>query len=250
MEHLDYREDYYRLLGELSSGIFHEIRSPLQCMDNNLIFLQENIHSLLRGPLDPEQNDFLSEELPQVIDQTRSEIEHIHQLISALRKLSFQGITESSWVSVGQAWKDALIISSREWKEDCRIEEDPRLSEYLVMGHHPLLIQVFINLIVNAVHAISHSGRKGLISLQVREEQEELQLHLHDNGTGMDSSIMKQVFLPFFTTKDMGEGSGQGLPFVRKVMEEFHKGHIDCQSKPGEGSSFILFFPRFKKEAP
>jgi len=249
MYHRENKEDYYRLLGELSSGIFHEIRSPLQCMDNNLIFLQEHIGSLLQGPIDPEQNAFLAEELPLVIDQTRSEIEHIHQLISALRKLSFQGEAEAQWISPGQAWKEALIISSREWKENCRIEEGPDLGLYRIMGHHPLLIQVFINLIVNAVHAISRSGRKGIISLQIQENGEELQLHLQDNGTGMDPSVLKQVFQPFFTTKGMGEGSGQGLPFVRRVVEEYHQGRIDCQSTLGKGSRFILYFPRFQKEA-
>lgn len=248
MEASKNKEDYYRLLGELSSGIFHEIRSPLQCMDNNLIFLQENIQSLLQGPIDPEQQDFLSEELPQVILQTRSEIDRIHQLVSALRKLSFQGEAESQWISPKQAWEEALLISSREWKDSCRIIQDDTLSLYQVMGHHPLLIQVFINLIVNACHAVNSADGKGLIELKLKEKNEALYLEIQDNGAGMEDSIRQNIFQPFFTTKPIGEGSGQGLPFVRRVMEEFHKGRVECRSTPGEGSCFTLIFPLFKKE--
>jgi len=240
---------YYQLLGELSSGIFHEIRSPLQFIDNNLTFIEEGLDSLLTSKATEEQKEFLRQELPLVVQQSKEGIDRIKEMVSALRKMSFQENVEKQWLSLETAWKEARMISSREWNQCCKVDQGQQLSGVQVYGSYPLLLQVFINLIINAAQAMQQSHhQQGHIAVEAQPQKEVLVLQVIDNGPGMDQQTRERIFDPFFTTKELGKGSGQGLPFVKRIMENIFKGTVECSSQVDQGSRFSLSFKPYKRD--
>jgi two-component system NtrC family sensor kinase len=102
------------------------------------------------------------------------------------------------------------------------------------------LTQVLVNLVVNAIHATSAGGT---ITVTTRADDDYVYLAVEDTGAGMTEEVQRQVFLPFFTTKDIGEGTGLGLSVVHGIVKA-HGGSISVQSEIGKGSSFKLKLPR------
>ena len=107
------------------------------------------------------------------------------------------------------------------------------------------LNQVFLNLLVNAAHAVTDAGRgdAGVVRVSSRREGDSVVVRVQDNGCGVPDSIRTQIFDPFFTTKDVGRGSGQGLALARSIVVDQHGGSIDFISSVGEGSTFIVRLP-------
>jgi signal transduction histidine kinase len=105
--------------------------------------------------------------------------------------------------------------------------------------------QVFLNLIVNAVHAIEASGKQlpGRITISTRHVDERIEIRVADNGTGIPESIRDRIFDPFFTTKEVGKGTGQGLSICRDVVVTKHGGAITMTSQDGIGTEFAISLP-------
>jgi signal transduction histidine kinase len=107
------------------------------------------------------------------------------------------------------------------------------------------LEQIFINLVMNAIHAIksreSLRPGEGIIQIRAVQRGNETQVHVSDNGCGIPPDQLNKIFEPFFTTKPSGEGTGLGLSIIAKVIEEIH-GRIAVASVPNEGTTFTLFF--------
>jgi signal transduction histidine kinase len=119
----------------------------------------------------------------------------------------------------------------------------------LLMGNSTLLNQAILNLVMNASQAMP--ARKGIIEISLHTDQLEtgrnLVLCVKDNGTGMDSQILDNIFTPFFTTKPKGEGTGLGLSTTRNIVAA-HNGDIRVTSEVGKGSLFQIFFPGLEGE--
>jgi two-component system, NtrC family, sensor kinase len=108
------------------------------------------------------------------------------------------------------------------------------------------LNQVFLNLIVNAAHAIRESGKDaetGRITITTELVRDRALIRLTDNGCGIPQDTIEKIFDPFFTTKEVGRGTGQGLAIARSIIVDKHGGQIEVQSEPGAGTSFILSLP-------
>jgi two-component system NtrC family sensor kinase len=108
------------------------------------------------------------------------------------------------------------------------------------------LNQVLLNLIVNAAHAIVESGKDaatGRIVIATERLPDQVRICISDNGCGIPKANLEKIFDPFFTTKEVGRGTGQGLALARSIIVEKHGGHIDVQSEPGVGTTFILSLP-------
>jgi signal transduction histidine kinase len=107
--------------------------------------------------------------------------------------------------------------------------------------------QVIVNMLVNASHAISdhfgNSGEMGLISVTTREQPGNVVITISDNGTGMPEDVRGHIFDPFYTTKQVGKGTGQGLTIAHDVIVRRHGGSISVVSSPGSGTSFTLTLP-------
>ena len=110
------------------------------------------------------------------------------------------------------------------------------------------LNQVFLNLIVNAAHAISDvkekdASQKGTITISTRIVGSHVEIRIKDTGTGIPPDIQTRIFEPFFTTKQVGKGTGQGLAIVHDVITKKHNGSISFDSDSGRGTTFILSLP-------
>ena len=112
--------------------------------------------------------------------------------------------------------------------------------------------QVFLNLIINAAHAIADSiaetsEEKGLIRIQTREKGGDVEISIQDTGSGIPEKIQPKIFDPFFTTKAVGKGTGQGLAISRTIIVEQHGGNLDFESGK-DGTVFIVRLPMIKGE--
>ena len=109
------------------------------------------------------------------------------------------------------------------------------------------LNQVFLNLLVNAAHAIGdvvkQSGKKGKIRVRTAAEGKTVLVAISDTGCGIPEGIRNRIFDPFFTTKEVGRGTGQGLAIARSVVVERHKGSLSFESAVGEGTTFYVRLP-------
>jgi two-component system NtrC family sensor kinase len=113
--------------------------------------------------------------------------------------------------------------------------------------------QVFLNMIVNATHAIAdvHSDGDGAIKISTAQQGDDAEIRISDNGTGIPAKIRDKIFDPFFTTKEVGKGTGQGLSVCHDVVANKHGGSIRVESTEGEGSTFIIRLPLTEaKETP
>ena len=115
------------------------------------------------------------------------------------------------------------------------------------------LDQVFLNLLINAAHAIadvvSESGDRGLIRVKTALEGDHVLVAISDSGTGIPPQVRGRIFDPFFTTKDVGKGTGQGLALARAVVVEKHNGTITFDTEMGKGTTFYLRLPRQQRHS-
>ena len=149
---------------------------------------------------------------------------------------------------INQAILDTINVARNEWKYVAEIVKD--LDAQLPMV--PCLIgemnQVFLNMIVNAAHAIdaakkSDPGREGRILISTGVKGAAVEIRIGDTGTGIPEEIKAKIFDPFFTTKDVGKGTGQGLSVAYNVVYDKHNGTIEVESVPGEGTTFVIRLP-------
>jgi signal transduction histidine kinase len=116
-----------------------------------------------------------------------------------------------------------------------------------VICHVGDLNQVFLNLIVNAAHAIGDvvgkSGGKGTIRIRTCSEGDVVRIDIADTGSGIPEAIRHRIFDPFFTTKGVGKGSGQGLAIARSIVATKHRGSLTFESEVGKGTTFTIRLP-------
>jgi signal transduction histidine kinase len=147
---------------------------------------------------------------------------------------------------LNRALQGALTIAKNEYKFVAEVETE--LQEIpAVMCHLSDMNQVFLNLFVNAAHAISDvvgkSGNRGCIRVRTMKEGNYVRIDIADTGDGIPESIRERVFEPFFTTKEVGRGSGQGLAIARSIVVDKHGGSLSFESKVGSGTTFTIRLP-------
>lgn len=248
-------------IGQLAAGVAHEINNPIGYVHSNLGSLQEYLHGLfqlievyeraLRAPdpkaLLPEIDDvrsrcdidFISGDLPQLMSESREGIERVSQIVRNLKDFSYSG-RDDSWKSADlHAGLDSTInIVWNELKYKVTLEKH--------YGKLPLvqcllseLNQVFMNILLNASHAIKERGQ---ITVSTGVEGEEVWIEIQDNGDGIPEEMQQRIFDPFFTTKPVGQGTGLGLSISYGIVKK-HNGRIELRSLPGQGACFRIVLP-------
>ena len=144
------------------------------------------------------------------------------------------------------AIENTLIVSRSEYKHIADVVTD--LGDLPpVMCHIGELDQVFLNLVVNAAHAIAErvegTQERGRIDIRTRSEHEHVRVEISDDGPGIPEVIRHRIFEPFFTTKEVGKGTGQGLSLSRSLVVDRHGGTITVESAPGRGTTFTVRLP-------
>jgi PAS domain S-box-containing protein len=253
-------------LGQLASGVAHEINTPIQFVGDSVAFLvdafgdlQVAIAGLRRGagsaggpaaagPVDAEDLDFLLTEVPRALMRTEAGVERVAEIVRAMRAFAHPSRASRRRCSLNEVVRSALTVAHNELKHVAEVSVD--LDEHLPeIDCAPSEIgQVALNLLVNAAHAIGDlgtPGARGVISVGTRRGAEagQVELLVADTGVGIPPAVLPRIFEPFFTTKEVGRGSGQGLALAHRVVVDDHGGRIDVDSTPGGGSTFRIVLP-------
>ena len=259
-------------VGRLASGIAHEINTPIQFVGDNTRFVRGSFRCLqtllskyqeLRdaaasGAVSPdllaevrrveEESDcaYLLEEIPKALTQTLDGVTRVATLVRAMKDFAHPESKEKAAADLNKALLSTLAVARNELKSVAHVETD--------LGDLPPVVcnvsdlnQVFLNLLVNAAHAIGDvvkgTGKKGKIRVRTATEGKTVLVTITDTGCGIPEGIRTKVFDPFFTTKGVGRGTGQGLAIARSVVVERHKGTLTFESEVGKGTSFYVRLP-------
>ena len=223
-------------LGTLAAGIAHEINTPLQYVTGNLSFLQT--------ALDEFKASAAHEDMVGAIDDCIDGVKRIAEIVRAMKAFSHPGSQEKAPVELNALLEQVAVLSRNEWKDYATLTTDLQSDLPAVPCIQGSLVQVLLNIIVNAAHALKEKRPKDAqIHLGTRRSATGVSITITDNGGGIPESIQARIFDPFFTTKEVGTGSGQGLAIARSIVEEGHKGKLTFASVADVGTTFTIELP-------
>jgi PAS domain S-box-containing protein len=259
-------------IGRLASGIAHEINTPVQFIGDSVHFLQEGFGGLLSlvdlyretlsvaaaGPLDASvlaavrdaedtaDLEYVRENVPKACERTLAGINRVAEIVRAMREFAHPGPTDQAPADLNRLLGNAFMVARNEYKYVADVETDfgdiP-----LVLCHAGDLGQAFLNVIVNAAHAIrsvvGESGERGVIRVATKSDGDMTEVVITDSGCGIPLAVRDRIFDPFFTTKAVGEGTGQGLAIARAIVVERHGGTVEFETHEGKGTTFIIRLP-------
>jgi two-component system, NtrC family, sensor kinase len=219
--------DRLATLGQLAAGVAHELNEPLA---NILGFAQ--LASKTEG---------LDQEPARDIERIIGACMHAREIVSKLRLFARQQPGRRVCTDLNEVVREgSLLVASRAEKQGVEIMQDLEQDLPEITADPGQLHQVVVNLAINAVQAMPDGGT---LTIRTRGRQAEVALFVIDNGAGMSEEVMKNAFLPFFTTKEVDQGTGLGLSVVQGIVAA-HGGDIQLESSPGEGTCFELRLPR------
>lgn len=175
-------------------------------------------------------------------------LEHIANIVNSIRQLSYPQQESTEEVDINEVIKNALVISKNEWKYVAELETDLEPNLPKTQGFSSELNQVFLNMIVNAAHAIvekraGNGNAKGYIRISTSSCDNFIEIRVSDDGIGIPQGLEEKIFEPFFTTKDVGKGTGQGLAITYRLITEKYGGTIHFKSQEHRGTSFFITLP-------
>ena len=258
----------------MAAGIAHEINTPIQYVGDNTRFFKDaftcvkevlsHTQGLIRAAEKAGLNDpvvqktshayaaadieYLLDEVPNAIQQSLDGVERVACIVRAMKEFSHPGSTDKAAVDLNKALESTITVAKSEWKYVATMETDFDRDIPMLSCFAADLNQVFLNIIVNAAHAIGDvvgDGAQGLgqITVKTRSIKDHVEVRISDTGTGMSEEIQKRIFDPFFTTKGVGKGTGQGLAISHSVVVDKHGGQLLVETEIGKGSVFIIRLP-------
>jgi PAS domain S-box-containing protein len=253
-------------IGQLASGIAHEINTPVQFVGDSLSFVTgawediaeyvgdlEELCLAERTPDTPERVrdaaervdlDYLRERVPAALERAHGGLGRVSTIVGAMRQFGAPQGSEHTPADLNEAIRSTLVVAQNEYKYCAELETDLQDLPPVVCNVGELN-QVFLNLVVNAAHAIAdaHPEGRGTISVRTRLDEREVTIEIADTGGGIPPEIRDRIFDPFFTTKEVGKGTGQGLAISRTIVVDQHHGTLAVDSEPGHGTTFTIRLP-------
>jgi len=250
-------------IGVLAAGVAHEINNPIGFVASNLGSLERYVHDLL-GLLeayeafelpDPQRDerlaqirrqkeaidlDYLKQDLVSLLAESHDGIGRVKKIVQSLKDFAHVD-AEERWQAddIHAGIDSTLQVVWNELKYNCEIKKEygelPRV-ECLISQ----LNQVFMNLLVNAAHAIKD---RGVITIRTGTRDTWVWIEISDTGKGIPPQHLQRIFDPFFTTKPVGKGTGLGLSVSYSIVEKHH-GRIEVESEEGTGTTFRLWIPQ------
>ncbi len=243
-------------IGQLAAGVAHEINNPIGYVYANFNTLSGYVTELLAAAQGAVQGDlaasakpldleFLSEDLPDLLRETRDGLDRVTKIVRDLKDFS-RVDTSDAWESADlvAGLESTLNIVQNEVKYKATIER-ALVALPKVVCRPSEINQVFMNLLVNAAQAIPE---RGVIRLASGFDDEQVWIEVADTGKGMTTEVRNRIFEPFYTTKPVGQGTGLGLSLSYTIVQK-HQGRIDVDSEPGRGTTFRITLPRRQPDA-
>lgn len=246
-------------IGQLAAGVAHEMNNPIGFITSNLntlrkyiaktlIYLEavdkalEQMPDAVRATLSSVRKKqkiaLLSEDLPELVNDCLDGTERMKKIVTGLKSFARKDDSEQKLADINQCIEDAITVSWNEIKYKAQIERN--FEELPQTFCYPQqLSQVFMNLLVNAAHAIA---RQGTISIRTRHVEDLIEVAIQDTGCGIPQENLEKIFEPFFTTKEHNKGTGLGMCIARDIVER-HQGTLQVMSEEGRGTTFVLRFP-------
>lgn len=242
-------------LGQLSAGVAHEINNPLAFVISNFNSLKkhflvyqktvEHINSTIAKHPDIEafyhdnELDFIQTDSQQIFEEISEGLDRVKDIIGNLKSFARTAPSDRERAGISDILQTALKLSQNETKYRCQIEITIDKNIPDIQCNKNELVQVFINLIVNAAQAIKSQGT---IEIKAYSNEDYVVVDITDNGCGITEEHMNRIFDPFFTSKPIGEGTGLGLSVSYGIVQEMD-GTISVESNPGKGSTFTVLLP-------
>lgn len=252
-------------IGQLAAGVAHEINTPAQYVDGNITFLSERfvrllplLHGLktridacpaagdgLRELAAAADLDFLLAEIPASLKEAALGMDHIKKIVTAMKEFSHPSDDKQA-ADVNHGIASTVTVARNEWKYVAEVELALAADLPHVTCFPSELNQVVLNLLVNAAHAIGETfdgTEKGKIRIGTRREAGDAVIEIEDNGCGIPDGHLHKIYDPFFTTKEVGKGTGQGLAIAHRIIVDHHGGSIRVASAVGKGTRFTIRLP-------
>lgn len=258
-------------VGQLASGIAHEINTPIQFIGDNIHYLRSTFSKLALAWQRAREVLQARTECPEIAEVAR-EIDAIEsraklarllpdselafaesieglarvtETVRAMKEFAHPGDGEVSAVNLNHSLETTLIVARNEYKQIADVVTE--FGDLPTVHCRPGAInKVFLNIIVNAAHAIeqktAQGGGRGTITIKTLHEANEVEVDITDTGCGIPKAMISRIFDPFFTTKAVGKGTGQGLAIAHSVIKS-HGGRIGVVSTPGVGTTFKIHLP-------
>jgi len=277
-------------VGRLAAGIAHEINTPIQFVNDSVRFVQDAFGDLLglvgryhqlrdsaaSGTIDPgslaelaaaeeaADLEYVLENIPKALERSVEGLGRVATLVRSMKEFAHPERKQKAPADVNKALSTTLTIARNEYKYVADVETDfGELPPVLCLVGE--LNQAFLNIIVNAAHAIEAAtrgteeagsargqgegaaraidGPRGVIRVETRRQGDSVRIAISDTGTGIPEEIRGRVFDPFFTTKEVGKGTGQGLAIARNVVVDKHGGELAFETEAGRGTTFVIRLP-------
>ena len=264
------------VLGELVAGVAHEINNPVGFIHGNLghasVYFQDMINLInlyqqhYPNPVPEIQEEiagidlkYMLADLPNLISSMKEGVQRIRDISISLRNFSRADSDRKVYCNIHDGIDSTIMIlkhrlKASEARPDIQVIRDydnlPEIECFIGQ-----LNQVFMNLLANAIDALEESnvGRtyieieanpnQVLIQTSLTENKTHILIRIKDNGVGMSADVQEKIFDYLFTTKAVGQGTGLGLSIARQIVVEKHRGTLEVNSAPGQGSEFIIKLP-------
>ncbi|OOZ42233.1 hypothetical protein BOW53_01240 [Solemya pervernicosa gill symbiont] len=253
-------------IGQLAAGVAHEINNPVGYVTSNIGTLREYLADLFRllelyerGELKIDDEiiveaikavkeqvdiDYLKKDLVDLLDESEEGVRRVKQIVQDLKDFSHVNEVEWQWADLHKGLDSTLNIVHNELKYKAEVIKDygylPQIECIIAQ-----LNQVFMNILVNAAHAIE---KRGVITIHTTTDRDGVLIVIEDDGKGMDDQTQARIFDPFYTTKPVGEGTGLGMSLSYNIVQK-HGGTITVESQVDKGTEFRIWLPVKQSES-
>ncbi|OGU09703.1 MAG: hypothetical protein A2X82_07760 [Geobacteraceae bacterium GWC2_55_20] len=253
-----FQQEKMASIGQLAAGVAHEINNPMGFISSNLTTLTKYIErlsefitagdralaeapgaDLLKETRKRLKIDYIMEDARQLIIESLDGAGRVRRIVQDLKSFSRVDNAEQALINLNEALETTINIAWNEIKYVASLNRDfgdiPEIRCYPQQ-----LNQVFLNLLVNAAHAME--GEQGSITVRTWSDGADINVSVTDTGCGIPEEIRQRIFEPFFTTKEVGKGTGLGLSISYDIIRK-HGGEISVESEPGQGTTFTVRLP-------
>ncbi len=248
-------------VGQLAAGVAHEINNPIGFVSSNLQSLQDysaklfkilgfyqklatkikhpTYQALEQDMLKRQQFDFISTDLPDLLEESLEGLERVTAIVKNLKAFSHVDNSDWQYANIIDGLENTLKLAANQLEQKAHIHKNYQQDLPQLYCQSMQLNQVFLNLLVNAAQAIEE---KGDIFIDVTASQSAITVVIKDTGCGIEKKNLQKIFEPFFTTKPVGTGTGLGLSLSYSILQQ-HKADLSVDSELGKGSCFTIKLP-------